>query len=107
MVFPSCFFLVLGLLLVGTGSSTSSDLELDERKSNSSSEDPTVFLEISRRFALRAEGLVSSASFFAATNVVLPKSSQSFPEPMFGVEVRDQLPKLALNGRQSFRVKST
>ena len=107
MAFPNCFFFVLGLLLIATSSSTSSDLELDERKSNSSSEDPTVFLGISRRFVLRAEGLVSSASVFAVTNVVLPKSSQSFPEPMFGVEMRDQLQKLALNGRQSFRVKST
>ena len=101
MVFPSCFFFVLDLFLIGTSSSTSWDLELDERKSNSSSEDPTVFLEISRRFTLRAGDLLPSASFFAVTNVVLPKSSQSFPEPMFGAEVRDQLQRLALDGRQS------
>jgi hypothetical protein len=61
---------------------------------------------ISRRFALRVEGLVSSVSFFAVTNVVLPKSSQSFPEPMFGVEVRDQLQKRPWMDAGRFRVGS-
>jgi len=77
--------------LVEIGCSTSSDLELDERKSNSSSDDSFIFLSNSRRFALRVEGMVPLASFFIVTNVVLPKSSQSFPGPIFGAEVSSLL----------------
>jgi hypothetical protein len=62
---------------------TSSDLEPDERKSNSSSEDSSILLRNALRFGLSVEDFaLSGPSVF--TKAVLPKSSQSFPEPIFG-----------------------
>jgi hypothetical protein len=61
-----------------------SDFELDERKSNSSSEDSAIFLDNSRRFALWVKVFAFSGPPFVVTKAVLPKSSQSFPELIFG-----------------------
>ena len=81
MELSGCFF-DLCLLLLGIESSTSSDLDPEERKSNSSSEDSAIFLASSLRLA---PSLLFLASLLAVTNVVLPKLSQSFPEPSFAL----------------------
>jgi len=60
----------------------SSDLEPDERKSISSSEDSAIFLRQAVRFALSVDDFaLPGPSVF--TKAVLPKSSQSFPELIF------------------------
>lgn len=79
---------VLLLPLDGDISSTSSDLESEERKSNSSTsssspEDPIFLPRNAFRFTL-VGGLVSTGPLLEVTNCVLPKSSQSFPEPTLG-----------------------